>query len=134
MLFSYGVHTKGWLKPEEETKNPLPKKKEPAKKEIIETVAAVEEEMPINKKIKDIDVSDIDSIVFQVENQFPVLIKTQNLRKIVVLIVNHTKKTKFEPGELTGIYDQVIKNYKSSLSQIDFDMLKSTVKDFIISG
>ncbi len=128
MLFSYWVHTKWWLKSDEEpAKKPKKSKLGPTSDSTNNTPT----EFTINKKIKDIDISDVDHIIFEPNFSAPIKISTQNLKKIVTLIVDNMKKTEFEPNELSSVYETVISNYESSLSTKDYETLKSVIKNFV---
>lgn len=85
----------------------------------------------INEKINDIDVSDIESIKFNLNNDEAFAIKSKNLFKITKLVLNNYKKTKFVAWELTEIYDYIIINYKSELNSKDYEKLISLIKKFV---
>ena len=86
----------------------------------------------LNKTIKDIDVSDIKSTRFILNNWKSYKIKTKNLFKIVKLIVENFWKTKFKPWELLNTYDNIQENYSSKLSRKDYEKLLWFMKEFIV--
>lgn len=85
----------------------------------------------INQKIKDIDVSNIESITFSPQNANVFQIKSKDLFKIVLLVLHNTKKQTFDAWELWEIYQYVLKNYQTNLSKTDFNKLTSVIKKFV---
>lgn len=85
----------------------------------------------INEKIKDIDVSDIESVLFKKNDGKNFTIKSKNLFKIVVYIVHHLGKNQFKPWELEEIYSNVVNNYTSELSETDYKKVLWVIKDFV---
>lgn len=142
MLFSYWVHTKWLLKKEEEKDEDNFKTEDSENNEKVQEKVEKSmnddsneiENFVINKKIKDIDISNIESIILEPIWQEAIMIETNNLRKIVVLIIDNVKKTTFLPNELKNIYTTVLKNYKTSLSEEDYDTLKNNIDDFVMAG
>lgn len=125
LLFSYFIHKNWWLKSQ-----PIQSKKP---KKNIEVPPQIVEEMKynVNESIKNIDVSNIESIKFDLNNKKSFNIKSKNLFKIVISITNNLWKTTFEAHELEYIYANVINNYKSELNQNDYNKLIWIIKEFI---
>jgi hypothetical protein len=84
----------------------------------------------INKKIKDIDVSDIKSVQFIFLNQ-TINVRAINLIKIVKIVINTTWKTIFEKWELKGIYDYIKENYKTDLSKDNYNKILNLIETFV---
>jgi hypothetical protein len=90
---SYYLNAKGYLKNEEP--------EEPETQTPIKTPKAVIPNNPIiNEKIKDIDISNIDGMVFKVNAGQTFEIKAKNMLKIGKMIVDKFGKTFFEANEL----------------------------------
>lgn len=100
----------------------------------IESKSEKKSEISINEDIKNVDVSDIESVKFNGNNKKNFSIKSKNLFKIVVLITTNSEKTSFEAGELQEIYDNVVRNYKSELSEADYKKVLWVIKDFVEVG
>lgn len=98
------------------------------------TVSEEKSEININETIKNIDVSDIESVKFNGNNKKNFTIKSKNLFKIVVMITTSLKKTSFKAGELQEIYDTVVQNYTSELSEADYKKVLWVIKDFVEVG
>ena len=86
------------------------------------------------KKLKKVDVDDIKVVRFSPNTLDNFTIRAKNLMRISKLVIKQTGKNTFKWWELEGIYNYVIKNYKSKLSRREFDKLRSTLKDFIDDG
>lgn len=136
LMLSYFIHKNWWLK----SQNMVSKK--PKKELYTQTVernvnnwnTSQTNEEPvsdiINQKIKDIDVSNIESITLKFLNNKEIHIKSKNLFKIAILVINKKQKNDFKPQELLEIYEYVIKNYKTELSKQDYNKLTSVIKEF----
>ena len=112
-------------------------KEEKINKQYIEENNDIEdgkEENPFMKKLKKVDIEDIKVVRFFPKSWEKFTIRAKNLIRVSKLIIEKTWKTSFKSGELQNMYDFVIKNYKSDLSRREYDKIRSTVKDFIISG
>lgn len=116
LTLSYFIQKNGWLK----TQNTLSKK--PQKKKII------------NQKIENINVDEIQAILFSQNDGKTFTIKSKNLFKIAILIQNKKEKTQFEAWELQEIYDYILENYSSTLSKEDFKKLNWILKTFVDIG
>lgn len=125
LLFSYFIHKNWWLKSQ-----PIESKKPKKNIEII-TQVVEEKKYNINESIKNIDISNIESIKFDLNNKKSFNIKSKNLFKIVISITNNLWKTSFKAHELEYIYANVINNYKSELNQNDYNKLIWIIKEFI---
>lgn len=153
LMFSYFVHKNWWIKsktiikdiPKIEEKNIIQSIPKIEEKSIVQNIPKIwektieEKEVKentnnhnrINELIKDIDVSDIDSIKFIFNNKKTIKIKSENLFKICKLIIKNMQKTTFAPKELETTYNQIIANYKSSLNQDDYKKLTWIIKEFV---
>jgi hypothetical protein len=85
----------------------------------------------INEKIKDVDIKDIASVTFEVNNGKKYLVKSKNLIKIAVLVTKSFGKNEFLPGELSNFYTYVMNNYQSELSPGDFSKIVLAMKEFV---
>ena len=135
MMFSYGVHTKGWLKQTEEEeipKAPTPKQKEEPK----DTESAPENKTnrTINEKIKDIDIGNTVSAIFTVTGGKIIKIKSKNLIRISKLIIKNAGRSSFKPNELQPIYEQISKGYETELSATDYKKIMGVMKEFVEVG
>lgn len=85
----------------------------------------------INKKIENIDVSNITNITFSLTSGEVFAIKSKNLFKIALLVIHNKNKTHFDPRELQEIYEYVLANYTSNLSKQDYEKVTTLVKKFV---
>lgn len=85
----------------------------------------------INKKIKDIDVSNIESIRLNIIGKKSINIKSQNLFKIITFITSNFWKEEFISWELNDVYKYWLKNYKSNLNEKDYEKINSIIRNFV---
>lgn len=85
----------------------------------------------VNEKIENIDVSDIENIILDINNYKKVKLKTDNFYKIVKLIISKYNKTEFKAWELKEAYDYIINNYESSLDAKTFEKIKVVLQLFV---
>lgn len=84
--------------------------------------------------LKKVDVSNIKVIRFFPNNWENFTIRASNIKKLTVSIIKQFNKNIFKPLELEGVYNYIIKNYKSELSRREYDKIRSTIKEFIDDG
>ena len=117
-----------------DVKNLKSKNKEIEEKTKVEVKKEEKEENLFMKKLKKIDISEIKVIRFFPNVSEKFTIRAKNLIKITKLIRDKTGKTSFKKGELSNMYDFIVKNYKSDLSRREYDKIRSLLKDFIDEG
>ena len=91
---------------------------------------AIEKEWLMNKKIKNIDVSNIKSVKFIFSDK-NISIRTVNLIKIVKVIIDDLGQTKFDKNELRDVYINVKENYQSDLSKVNYDKIIKILERFV---
>ncbi|MDD5770348.1 MAG: DUF2339 domain-containing protein, partial [Candidatus Gracilibacteria bacterium] len=91
-------------------------------------------EININEKIENIDVSNIENLKFILLNGKKFSIKSKNLFKVVILIINNLGKSSFEAEELENIYNTIVNNYKTNLNESDYKKLLGVIKEFVDIG
>lgn len=90
------------------------------------------EKSKIQSDIESIDITNISSVKLHFTwSEKPVVIRAENLIKISKLIANTYKKTEFKPGELKSAYSMIEKDYKSSLSPVQYKKMKDLVAQFV---
>lgn len=81
-----------------------------------------------------IDISDISSVIFTPTNWQAFIIKTPNIKRLAVYITTKKEKNIFKPEELRIIFDYVVLNLSSNLSNTDFNLIESKINEFVKSG
>jgi hypothetical protein len=131
LVFSYFSHKNWWL----QMNKIIPSKR--AKKGIVENLIEKSVEVKkhrVNMEIENIDVSDISSIKFILNTGKSFQIKTKNLFKITKIIIQNTWKTTFHPEELSALYETIVANYTTGLSDADYEKVKTRIKEFVVAG
>ncbi|MCD5380414.1 DUF2339 domain-containing protein, partial [Candidatus Gracilibacteria bacterium] len=117
-------------KQEKSSKKKEKKSDESITKNSNEQLDSNQEEFPNDfmKKLSKVNVDDIKVVRFFPKNLDNFTIRAKNLMRVSKLVIKQTGKNSFASGELEGIYNYVIKNYKSKLSRREFDKLRTTLK------
>lgn len=89
------------------------------------------EEEDIKEYIKNVDISNIDSIKFILNNKKTFTIKSKKLFSIVKFVITNMWKSIFESWELDKIYFHIISRNKTDLKQEDYLKLTWIIKDFV---
>lgn len=87
----------------------------------------------IHIQLDAIDVSDIQSVTFQPNGAKPFSTKSQNLMKIVKMVMKDTKQQEFAPNELISAYKMITANYQSNLTKTEYNRVKWVIYDFVVS-
>lgn len=91
----------------------------------------IKKEFAINKKIENIDISNIKMIEFDFAWK-KIKIRAVNLIKIVKLVIdNYAEKTKFKPKELLETYKYIKENFKSELSRENYNKIVEIMEEFV---
>lgn len=90
-----------------------------------------EEDLLINKEIKNINIDDYKSVTFIINNERKAEIRAKNLVKISKMLIDKFWKNKYKAWELQDAYDFILSNYKTKLSKRDYDKIVSILKDFV---
>lgn len=91
-----------------------------------------ESQKQVNILIKNIDVSDIKSIVLYPNGGEKTQIKWVNFYKIVKLVTQQTWKTIFLPWELTHTYNSLLENYETQIPKTTFVQVTNVLKNFVL--
>ena len=110
MMFSYLVHTKGWLKSDNGTDSP---------------------KVDLNEILSQIDISWINKITFNVNDDKALSTTSKNTIKIVKYVTDKFWKTNFNAWELNDVYKYINTNYKTDLDKKTYDTVTNALKKFV---
>lgn len=82
----------------------------------------------------EIDITNIDSISFTINNWWQFIVKTENIKRLTLYIVQKMGKTIFNPEELRKIYDYVIAHIDSSIDTTSYNLIVGKMNEFIREG
>lgn len=100
-----------------------------------EKIKKAEKEYAINKKIENIDISDIKSVKFFFNNWKSINIRAKNLIKITKLVINKFGwQTIYKKEELIDIYENIKNNYKTKLSKDNYNKIINILEIFVKEG
>lgn len=89
----------------------------------------------VNRKIADVNLEDCTSALVTPLGAPAFRVNATNLLKIMKLVVaNHGRREVYLPGELLGVYEAVIGNYRSELPKATYESVAATMKDFCERG
>ena len=109
---------------------------------IIEEKSAQVQENPITPSestqfmisLKQVDISNIDGIIFLPKIWQWFKVNTPNIKRLVVYITTKLGKTSFEAEELRNIYNHVVENLQSNLSATDYKIVQWKINEFVQCG
>ena len=82
----------------------------------------------------EIDITNIDSIKFTINNWWQFIVKTENIKRLTLYIVEKMGKTTFDPEELRKIYDYAIIHIDSSIDTTSYNLIVGKMNEFVREG
>lgn len=86
---------------------------------------------PLNQKLDSIDIWDKTQVVFIFKNGRKVIIKTKNLIKISMGIIEYLWKSTFGPWELQMVYNSTVSLYQTELNESDYKKIIDILDQFV---